>query len=479
MELSGIIPVIRRWGIVIVMATVVAGLAGLLIGSNASPTYEARTQLLIGPLNADLNTQRAAGQLAQTYAGLATSNRVVAESAKEAGLRTGDIRDGLRANASDVTRFLTIRARHRDAETAATVANLVARNLIDEVTTPGTFQRPEGQLQVIESARTPSNPIAPRLELIVPLAALAGLLGALALVLLIEYLSDSAKTPEDVEGAGDVTCLSTLALGLRGRRSPLLASSPQPTKLFADYRFVATHLELAVNQPLRAVVVAGVYEGDGSGVVALNLATVFAGRRRRVTLLDAVGEEVGAMVGLDDREGLAELLNGKPGDVGRLEPEGWTPFDVLPAGLGRGLESISLENARRVIDELSSGGGLVVIHVGSPLLSAGSLVWARAADVTLLAVRRDRAKREAITVAAGNLRTAGANLVGAVLSDAGPVPQPPEALAVRAPGPFEVARQQPAQEADAKSAGDAEPAGRSRTMAAAGRSPGGGGRGRR
>jgi capsular polysaccharide biosynthesis protein len=478
MELSGIIPVIRRWGIVIVMATVVAGLAGLLIGSNASPTYEARTSLLIGPVNADFNTQRASGALAQTYATIATSNKVVTESAREAGLRTGDIRDGLRANGNDVTRVLTIRARHRDAVTAQTIANLVASNLRDEITTPGTFQRPEGQLAVLEAARRPSSPIAPRLELIVPLAALAGLLGALALVLLIEYMSDSAKTAEDVEGAGDVNCLSTLTLGVRGRRSPLLASSPQPTKLFGDYRFVATHLELGVNQPLRAVVVAGIYEGDGSGVVALNLATVFAGRRRRVTLLDAVGEEVGAMVGLDDREGLAELLSGKPGDVGRIEPEGWTPFDVLPAGQGRGLESISLENARRVIDELSSGGGLVVIHVGSPLLSAGALVWARAADVTLLSVRRDRAKREAIAVATGNLRQAGANLVGAVLSDAGPVPQPPESLAVRAPGPFEVARPEPAKEADAEPAAEGEPARRSRMMAAAGRSTTGG-RGRR
>ena len=70
MELSGYLETARRWWWTLLIATWVAGLAGYIVATRIPPTYEARSTLLVGPIQGDLNTLRASGQLALTYAEL-------------------------------------------------------------------------------------------------------------------------------------------------------------------------------------------------------------------------------------------------------------------------------------------------------------------------------------------------------------------------------------------------------------------------
>ena len=73
MELTGYLAVARRWWWTLLVATWVAAMAGLLVATRITPTYEAQAQLLVGPINTDSDTLRASGLLVQTYAQLAIS----------------------------------------------------------------------------------------------------------------------------------------------------------------------------------------------------------------------------------------------------------------------------------------------------------------------------------------------------------------------------------------------------------------------
>ena len=97
MELTGLLPIIRRWLVVIIAATVMATLVGLLLGSAAGKTYEAKAQMLVGPLNTDRNTMQASGELAQTYAELATSGTVLSTVARDVGVPRHELSSGVRA----------------------------------------------------------------------------------------------------------------------------------------------------------------------------------------------------------------------------------------------------------------------------------------------------------------------------------------------------------------------------------------------
>ena len=72
-ELRGYLPALRRWWPEVVASALIAGVAAALIAGALPKTYEARSQLLVGPVNATADGQRAAATLARTYAELIVS----------------------------------------------------------------------------------------------------------------------------------------------------------------------------------------------------------------------------------------------------------------------------------------------------------------------------------------------------------------------------------------------------------------------
>jgi capsular polysaccharide biosynthesis protein len=373
-ELNGLLPVLKRWILVIAIATGVAVLIGWRFSASADESYEATAVILVGPLNTDNDTMRASGALAQTYAELATSESLLDRVSDETGVPAADLEDGVRSTANGTTRFLTIRARADEAETARAVADAVTVDLIRQ-SREGAV-RPEGQLRLIDPAATPDEPVTPRGDLVIPLAAVAGLLGSAALVLLYEFVSDSAETASKV---GEATGIPTLVVGRR-RHWGDSRSRRRPDPL----RVVATQVELA-SPSMRAVTVTGASDGDGSAGVAQALARIWS-ERRPVVVLDVTG------------------------DVVRTE-------DGAPLPDAPRCSAITEQAARALLDELTADGSLVVVIGPSVVSSTAGLVWSHVADVTLLGVRRFQTQQSQVRNAASNLRATGAEVPFVLLHD--------------------------------------------------------------
>jgi len=383
-ELNGLVPIIRRWLGVILVATAVATGIGLLLGASAEKTYEARAEMLVGPLSTDTDTMRASGDLAQTYAQLATTNSVLSTAARDLDLPVGQLRTGVRATANSTTRFLVVRARSHNAEDAADIANSISLQLLELGKSDPS--RPEGQIRVIDPARPPSTPVSPRLDLIVPLAALAGLLGSLTLVLLFEFVGDTAESIEKVDA---LTGVPTLAVKQRRRER---GGADDASGDLEPYRIIATQVDLAAPH-VGCVLITGVTEGDGTDSIARRLAAVWARRRPSVTLLDLGTGEVTQLSG--PSRPVRQVLAGRGGDP----------------------ESMTIAEAKSIRDQITDGGGVLVI-LGQPATSsAATLVWARVADVTVLSVRRFQARRSMISDAVTNLEAVDANLALSVLHE--------------------------------------------------------------
>jgi non-specific protein-tyrosine kinase len=439
-QLSGFVPVVKRWWWLLAVSTVVAGLAGYTVAAGKEPRYEARVQLLVGPVNADLDTIRAAAQNAQTYAQLATAGFLLDETARELGLSLAATE--VSASANDVTRFLTVLVVDRDPQRAAQVANTLAENL-EALSAAAGQSRPEGELAVIDRAETPDDAKREDALLLAFLAGLAGFLGSLSLVFVVEYLRPAVRSGTELAQLSGVGAVATVGGGWRGggRRQGLVVEAAPDSQAAAAYRLLATEIELSgreqglrsllpsQEQGLRSLLVVGAQGGEGAGEVAANLASALAAGGRRVTLVDAnLGEgEITALLGLDERLGVGELLE-HPGllergedvleQVGVIHRPGLT---VLPCGLA-GEEAAELERVRRLLDELLARGDLAVVNAAPLPSSSTALVWARAADATVLVARRDRTRRDAVTQAVTSLSHVHAKLVGAVLS--GPPARP-------------------------------------------------------
>jgi Mrp family chromosome partitioning ATPase/capsular polysaccharide biosynthesis protein len=417
LELSGYLATARRWWWTLLVATWIAGLAGYLVATRIPPTYEARALMLVGPYEGDLDTLRASGQLALTYADLVTTTPRLEAAIAQVGtnLTAIDLKTATRVTANDTTRTLTIRAQHGDPKTAAELANALAGQL-SALVQLGTG-RPEGQLNVMEYAEPPTTPVAPQVSLIAILTALAGFLGALIVVVLIEYIGATVRSRDDVTRIVPVPFLGQI----EGRRSSqpgrgLVVERLPASRLASSYRIVATRVVFADSEePVQSLLIVGAQSGDGTGETAVNVAAALATSGRRTVLIDGddVDGEATSLLGLEDRPGLAEVIRGQA-DLSDVVLAHGADLHVVPVGRSS-LASLDDGVVRRIMERLLTDHDLVIVAGPPTLGSAEALVYARASDAAVVVVRRDQSKRDALAHAVESLTLVGANVLGVVL----------------------------------------------------------------
>jgi capsular polysaccharide biosynthesis protein/Mrp family chromosome partitioning ATPase len=416
-ELSGYLTVVRRWWWTLLVAAWVAALSGYLVASRITPTYEAQVQMLVGPINTDTDTLKASGQLVQTYAQLAVGPKVLQPTAaKVSGVDPVILASSVRATASDVTRVLQIRVQDADPARAATIANTMADELI-QITT-GATTRPEGQLEVIAPAIPPVVPIAPQVSLIVLLAAAAGLLGGLILVTMVEYATDSVHDRSDLTRLVPASILSTVSFDQRspGRDSMAVEQADAPDSQNAiAFRQLAAKIAFATNDaPTRSTLITSMREGD-SAVVAMNVGAAMAASGHRVIVVDGSSDgDLTAVLEMSKRQGLADVIGARGIAARTALAGGPAGVRVMPSGAEGDSELVPVERLRSVLDALLHEADLVVIDGGTVQRSASVLTWARAAEKTVLVVRRGSTRRDELRLAAESLRFVDAALGGTV-----------------------------------------------------------------
>jgi capsular polysaccharide biosynthesis protein/Mrp family chromosome partitioning ATPase len=417
-ELTGYLAVARRWWWTLLVATWVAAMAGLLVATRITPTYEAQAQLLVGPINTDSDTLKASGLLVQTYAQLAISPPLLKSTAQEVGnLDPVKLGQAVRATANDVTRILTIRVQDSDPAKAASVANTMSDELIQLTT--GATTRPEGQLEVIGAAVPPTTPIAPQVSLIVLLAMAAGLIGGLVLVIIVEYATDTVRDRSDLGRLSGTDVLSTIAFDSRAPGASVLpiAEATAPGSLNAvALRLLASKVAFSESDvPTRTILVAGVGDGD-SAVVATGIAAAVAGSGYRAVVIDGSSDgDITTSLGLTGRRGLREVVVRDGIEPRAALVDGPAGVQILPRGDTGAAELIAVDRAREILDALLDAVDLIVIDGGAIQRSAGALSWARAAQESILLVRRGASRREDLRLAIESLRFVNATIGGTVL----------------------------------------------------------------
>jgi len=421
LELSGYLAVARRWWWTLIVSAWIAGLTGYLVASAIPPTYESQVKVLVGPLNAPTDVLRSSGLLVQTYAQYVTTREVLASTIQELGLSMtpDEFADATRATANDVTRILTIRVEAGDPQVATNLANTLATEL--EQLTSGGLSRPEGLIQIIEFARPETTPVAPQVSLLVLLAALAGVVMAIILVLLLEYFGNTIRTGQELAALARAALLGSVPAPSGDPPVPqdLVVQSAPGSRSAAPYRLISAKISLGPEREhLRAILVTDVdWEGQAA-VVGGNLAAALSRSGRRVVLIDGSGSSgtLTRLFGMQDRAGLSELL---AESLAPVRPSGGGDIvSVLPAGRAR-LEGADPVRLHEVITQLAGDGGLVVI-VGAPIqASPVTLALARAADSVILVARRDRSRREDVAFAGESLRLIGAPVAGVILTERG------------------------------------------------------------
>ncbi len=193
----------KRLWLILLITLITTFIAAILTFYILQPVYESNTTLYVGK---NINVEGSmgyqdvlmSGQLVKDYRELAKSRLVANIVIDELGLKdidTKEITDMLGVNLKSETRIIEITAQHTDPELAKQVANKVA----------DVFKRKSVELievdnvQVIDIAETPVNPIKPNKMMNIAIGFVLGLMIGFGIVFLIEYLDNTIKTTSDVE----------------------------------------------------------------------------------------------------------------------------------------------------------------------------------------------------------------------------------------------------------------------------------------
>jgi tyrosine-protein kinase Etk/Wzc len=308
------------------------------------------------------------------------------------------------------------------------------------------------EVQVLDPALVPVQPVAPRPVRTVALALIFGLVLGTGLAFGREALDTRVRTEDEVRGiAGGVPVIGRIP-NSRGRaRSRSLARMPWQRRVttaapeeFLDHQLVArsdplgapaeayrtlrTNLTFAnVESPPRLIVVTSATSGEGKTTTSANLAITLAQQGTPVLLVDA-DLRLGNLHELLDRPmepGLAQLLAGQCTleeavshvTVGSGETLHFLPVGAFPPNPAEMLGSERMATLlTRLRDEYS-----VVIVDGPPLGAVtDSALLGMNADVTLMVARSGVTEKAALQRAIGQLRHVRARLGGIVLNGTEP-----------------------------------------------------------
>lgn len=197
--------------------------------------------------------------------------------------------------------------------------NEASANIAQFTNTIASFQQRSNSVEIVESARIPTEPIGTSLINTVILGILVGAALAFGGVLAYEYINDTLRTADELSQALNVPVLGVISrFGKKTDKyeERLIISLPSFSQISEEYRTLRTNLLYTTEKKKQVFVVSSASPQEGKSVTASNLAASMALAGLRVLLIDADlrRPKVHEVFGIANNLGLSNLLTRRSDD---------------------------------------------------------------------------------------------------------------------------------------------------------------------
>lgn len=213
-DLLEVLAVVRQHILVVILATVIAAVAGFSVSRFLLvPQYEASALMIVNTrqdttANVTSDQINSATKLVSTYSIIIKSDTVLQQVINNLGLSLTypELQDRVTVAAVDDTQVMQITVRSDNIEWARQVCEqitLIAPDVILESVEAGS-------VKLISQAAANPNPVSPNVNRNTAVAALLGLALSLAVIILREMLDNRIKTEEDVRKYLDMPVIGVI-----------------------------------------------------------------------------------------------------------------------------------------------------------------------------------------------------------------------------------------------------------------------------
>ena len=278
--------------------------------------------------------------------------------------------------------------------------------------------------RIVDAAQIPGGAYKPRKNRIVAMALALSLLASTLLAFLLEYLDNTLKTPDDVEGKLDVACLGSLPLMKSARdkkQMQFLMLQDSQSGFSEAIRTIRTGILLSgLDSPHKVLLVTSSLPDEGKTVFSVNQAFAL-GQVKKTLLIDADMRRpsIGDLFGFQHKtSGLSELVAGTRNLSECIHPIEGTGVDVVVSGIipPNPLELLSSERFKKTLAALEERYEQLVIDTGPLGSVSDALALSKYANAMVFVVKADSTPYPVVGKAVKQLLQARAPLLGVVLN---------------------------------------------------------------
>ena len=294
------------------------------------------------------------------------------------------------------------------------------------------FQQSLSNLLITQSSQTPDarldtpatpnfNPVAPDKRRILLTGLLMGLLGALALAMLVDALDNRIYNEDDAQRATHLPVLAQIPFIKKADQQSLYLTGERVSPLLESNRMLRANISFcATDKPVKAVVVTSSVPNEGKSSSALNLAVAAALSGESVILvdLDLRRPTQHVLTGLPNSAGFTNIIAGQVGMVAALQDTPIPNLRVLTSGPTppNPYKMLNSQTARTTIQKLISMADFVVIDTPPMLGLADARLISGLVDGTLMVISAQETGRREASRAADLMASANQEVLGTVLT---------------------------------------------------------------
>lgn len=276
---------------------------------------------------------------------------------------------------------------------------------------------------VIEPAQAGNSPVRPDIRTNTVLASAVGVLLALVVVFLLEYLDDTLKSEEALEQDAQLIPLGMVNQMKAKRGKTKLITSHNPFSVAQEaYRMIRSNIQfMSVDQPRKTIMITSANPSDGKSLTAANLSLTMAQAGLRTILVDADLRQPKqhTLFNINNRIGLTDVLAPSHLDLNKvLRGTSVENLLILPSGTRppNPTELLGSQKMAQLLEALSAAADVVILDSMPVLPVADAVVLSNRVDGVVLVVDSTRTRRSDLKKAIQILRKADAKILGAVLN---------------------------------------------------------------
>jgi receptor protein-tyrosine kinase len=398
--------------------------------------YEAHVALLVRPAQplatTDPNVSNlTTDQISRTYATLMTERPLLVQVSNQLAItiRPEDLAKEIIVTPQPNTQILDVAVRDTNPALARDLANQLVVALVAEV---HDFQNRETQipnsrtgddLVVVSPAVLPDRPVSPNLLLNVAIAFAVGLLAALGIAFLLDYLDQSIKSDEELTERVGLIAVGHIAFVAAGQgKGGELVTLDASSHASEAYKALRTSLLYSsIDRELKVIVITSAEQGEGKSRTAANLAVALAHAENMTLLVDADFRRPSQhrIFGRIRNVGLSNLILKDVSEneaISRVEtvPNLWLlssgPTPPNPS------ELLGSSRMKELMARLSEAFTYVVVDTPPVNAVTDASILAASASGTILVVEQGRTTFPALRHAKHVLDRVGAHTIGAVMN---------------------------------------------------------------